>query len=114
MKSFLKLESKTGEELPGNIVSEAGLTELFDTLYDGLSDTTAIEIHVYRKFVLVGTREKGHGDKMVKKFTNFGFSNHDKKSDALSYAIRAIDACRTIATGQSMEMSRRFARLHHT
>ena len=93
MKSFLKLEAKAGEELPGNIASEAGLIELLDILYDGLDETEAIEIHAYRKFVLIGTREKGHGDKMIKKFTNFGFSpeSHDKKTDSLTFAIRTID-----------------------
>ena len=92
-KSFLKLESKTGEELVGNISSEAGLIELLDSLYNGLSNDMAIEVHIYRKYVLIGTRERGHGDRMIKKFTNFGFclSPESGKSDALSFAIRTID-----------------------
>lgn len=93
MKSFLKLEAKTGEELVSQITSEGGLVKLLDDLYDEIGINAAVEIHIYRKFVLVGTREKGHGDKMVKKFTNFGFSldPSDKRSVSLAYAIRAID-----------------------
>ena len=90
---FLRLEQKPGEELPGSIASENGLMELFDRLYNGLEDDMAVEVHVYRQYVLVGTRQKGHGDKMTKKFVNFGFSpnRQDGKSDSLAFAIRAID-----------------------
>ncbi|MBQ2638679.1 hypothetical protein IJF91_01295 [Candidatus Saccharibacteria bacterium] len=90
---YLRIESKPGEELPGSIANESGLTQLLDDLYNRLLDNMAIEIHIYREYVLIGTREKGHGDKMLKKFINFGFSpkRHDNKSEALTYAIRNID-----------------------
>ncbi|MDO4967619.1 MAG: hypothetical protein Q4E70_02530 [Candidatus Saccharibacteria bacterium] len=90
---FLRIETKPGEELTGTIASESGLTTLLDNLYNTLSLDEAVEIHVYREYVLVGTRKKGHGDVMTKKFINFGFSptKHSKKSEALSFAIRAID-----------------------
>ena len=93
MKTYLRLEAKAGEELPGVIGTEQGLTALLDDLYDRLNDDQAVEIHVYREFVLVGTREKGHGDIMTKKFINFGFSpkRQDNKSEALAFAIRSID-----------------------
>ena len=93
MRTFLKIEMKVGEDLPGSIASGSGLAELLDKLYSRLNDDMAVEVHVYREFTLIGTRQKGHGDKMLKKFINFGFSPYRKneKSDALSYAIRTID-----------------------
>lgn len=92
MKSYLRLEFKVGEELIPQIINESGLVKLLDDLYDEIDDNSAVEVHIYRKFVLVGTRERGHGDKMIQKFTNFGFLNSaSQKPDALSYAIRTID-----------------------
>lgn len=93
MKSYLRLEPKAEEELTPQIISEGGLARLLDDLYDGIGENAAVEIHIYRKFVLVGTRERGHGDKMVKKFTNLGFSvePNERKAASLAYAIRAID-----------------------
>lgn len=93
MRSFLRIEGKPGEELPGTFASEAGLIELLNTLYNQLTDDMAVEIHVYREYILVGTRQKGHGDKLMKKFINFGFSpnRQDSKSDTLAYAVRSID-----------------------
>lgn len=93
MKSFLRLEHKIGEELTPQIINESGLTKLLDDLYESIDKNTAVELHIYRHYILVGTRERGHGDKMIKKFNNFGFSteSRDKKSDSLAFAIRAID-----------------------
>ena len=59
---------KAGEDLPGSIASGSGLVELLDELYNRLNDDMAVEVHVYREFTLIGTRQKGHGDKMLKKF----------------------------------------------
>ena len=93
MKSFLKLEAKPGEELVGNIATEAGLIEILDNLFDSLDEKSAVEVHIYRKYVLIGTREKGHGDKMIMKFVNFGFSpdTYESKSADLVFAIKTID-----------------------
>ncbi len=93
MKSFLRLEFKVGEDLAPQIISESGLIKLLDDLYDEINDSSAVEVHIYRKFVLIGTRERGHGDKMIQKFTNFGFclNSASQKPDVLSYAIRTID-----------------------
>lgn len=95
MKSFLRLEFKVGEELSPQIISEAGLVELLDKLYENIDLNMAVEIHIYRKFILVGTRARGHGDRMVQKFTNFGYNltvASAKKTDVLSVAIQNIDS----------------------
>lgn len=88
MKPFLKFEHRSGEELASQIVNESGLMKLLDDLYDAIDKDSAVEVHIYRKFTLIGTRTKGHGDKMTMKFTNFGFGN---KTDSLASAIRSID-----------------------
>ena len=93
MKSFLKLEAGSGEELVGNISTEAGIIRILDDLFNSLTKKSAVEVHIYRHYVLIGTRDKGHGDKMVMKFTNFGFcpDSRGSKSDSLVSAIRSID-----------------------
>ena len=93
MKSFLRFDLKTGEDLVGGIASEQGLVNIIDTLFNEIKEDEAVEIHIFRKYILIGTRKKGHGDKMLMKFTNFGFcpNSMDAKADVLMYAIKAID-----------------------
>ena len=73
MKSFLRFDLKTGEDLVGGIAREQGLVNIIDTLFNEIKEDEAVEIHIFRKYILIGTRKKVHGDKMLMKFTNFGF-----------------------------------------
>lgn len=84
---FLRIETRPEEELPGKVASEDGLIRILDQLYDNLRENEAVELHIYRQFILVGTRKKGHDDKLIAKFTNFGLS---EQSGKLSFAIQAI------------------------
>lgn len=98
-ETFLRIDSRPGEELKSDFASKQGIVVLLDELYNHLEPDEAVEVHVYREYVLIGTRKKGHGDKMIKKFVNFGFSprkhnensSMESRSKALMYAILDID-----------------------
>ena len=75
----------------GRVITTNNLVALFDEMCADLTSEEALEIWVYRKYILVGMRRKGHGDRMRFKFTNFGFQIGSSKSDKLSEAIRVVD-----------------------
>lgn len=83
-------EKKKIELMKGEIASENGLLELLCKIFDGLSETEAVEIKVYRKFILVGKRLKGHGSEYYHKFINYGLANGNRTT-TLAFAIRTID-----------------------
>jgi len=83
-------ELKKIEEMKGEIANERGLLELLCRLFDSLGDLEAIEVKVYRSFILVGKRLKGHGSEYYHKFINYGL-NGGVRTETLSFAIRAID-----------------------
>ncbi len=82
---------KEVEALRGEITSEKGLQELLNKTFDSLTDGEAVEIKIYRKYILVGKRLKNHGSEYYKKFTNYGLGRGGNKSRSLSFAIHAID-----------------------
>lgn len=83
-------EAQIIEAMKGEIASEKGLLDLLGRLYDSLTDLEAVEVKVYRSFILVGKRLKGHGSTYYHKFTNYGLANGNRTT-TLSFAIRAID-----------------------
>lgn len=93
MESFLRMPVRASESLKGSQADENGLDMILDNAYNSLHDDEAVEIHVYQEYVLIGKRQKGHGDVFRYKFTNYGFSPNrsDGKSEKLSYSIRNID-----------------------
>ena len=92
-ESFLRMPVKASEALKGEIANENGLNMVLDGLYNRLHSDEAAEIHVYQDYILVGVRQKGHGDVFMHKFTNYGFSpnRRDNKSETLAFSIRTID-----------------------
>jgi hypothetical protein len=78
------------KQMKGEIASQSGLLEIFCKIYDSLADNEAFEVKIYRSFILVGKRVKGHGSDYYHKFTNYGLSSGNRTT-ALSYAIRAVD-----------------------
>lgn len=83
-------EQKVIESMKGEIASDKGLLALLCQLFDAIHDDEAVEVKVYRNFILVGVRMKGHGSKYHHKFTNYGLCSGNRTT-TLSYAIRAID-----------------------
>ena len=81
-------ELKKIESMKGEIASENGLSGLLNRIFDGLGDIEAAEIKVYREFILVGKRIRGHGSRYSYKFVNYGLA---KRSDGLYFAIKSID-----------------------
>lgn len=78
------------QKLKGEIACERGLLALFCDIFDSLGDDEAVEIKAYRDFTLVGKRHKDHGSTYLHKFINYGLCKGNR-TDALAYAIRAID-----------------------
>jgi len=83
-------ELKQIESMRGEIASDKGLLAILCDYFDALHDDEAVEIKVYRNFILVGIRMKGHGSKYYHKFTNYGLCSGNRTT-TLSYAIRSID-----------------------
>ncbi len=87
---FTSVDDMRGELITGN-----SLAALLDNIYDQLKDDEAVVLMVKKDCTLVCTRQKGHGDHILKKFTNFGFAGSNShvsidKAKELSYAIRTI------------------------
>ena len=92
---FLSIVFTQVEDMKGELITGPSLAELLDNLYDRLKDDEAVVLMVKKDCTLICTRQKGHGDHVLKKFTNFGFaggSSHVsvEKAKELSYAIRTI------------------------
>ena len=81
-----------GNGLSGKIISKDGLVELIDNLYSMLTKEEALNIWIYQAYILVGIREKGHGEYFYEKFINYGLVlNNKTRNESLSAAIRDID-----------------------
>lgn len=81
-----------GNGLPGKIISKDGLVELIDNLYGMLTKEEALNVWIYQAYILIGIREKGHGEYFYEKFINYGLvMNNNIRNESLSSAIRTVD-----------------------
>lgn len=94
---FLSIVFNQVDEMKGELTTGAGLSALLDLLYDQLRDDEAVVLMVKKDCTLVCTRQKGHGDHVLKKFTNFGFAG-DYSHVSVKKAKELSDSIRTIAS----------------
>ena len=92
---FLSIVFSRVDEIKGEITTDQGLCALLDGLYSKLHEDEAVVLLVKNNCTLVCTRKKGHGDHVLKKFTNIGFAGVNNgvslgKADSLSTSIRTI------------------------
>ena len=92
---FLSIVFSRVDEIKGEITTNQGLEALLDSLYSKLADDEAVVLMIKNDCTLVCTRKKGHGDHVLKKFTNIGFAGNKNgislgKADCLATAIRVI------------------------
>ena len=90
---FLSIVFSRVDEIKGEITTDQGLCALLDGLYSKLHEDEAVVLLVKNNCTLVCTRKKGHGDHVLKKFTNIGFAGVNNgvslgKADSLSTSIR--------------------------
>jgi hypothetical protein len=92
---FLSIVFSRVDEIKGEITTDNGLEALLDSLFSKLMDDEAVVLMIKNNCTLICTRKKGHGDHVLKKFTNIGFAGSKGgvslgKAEALSNAIRTI------------------------
>ena len=104
METFVRLEissdeiknAKKEEKLSGRVITTDALIELLNEILDCATSDEAVEVQVFRNYILVGVRKKGHGDQFMYKFTNLGYAIGDSKSSSLAYAIQSFDETRSL------------------
>ena len=104
METFVRLEissdeiknAKKEKKLNSSVITTDALIELLNEIFVCAHSDEAVEIQVFRKYILVGVRKKGYGDQFMYKFTNFGYAIGDSKSSSLAYAIQSIDETRSL------------------
>lgn len=104
METFVRLEissdeiknAKKEEKLSGRVITTDALIELLNEILDCATSDEAVEVQVFRNYILVGVRKKGYGDRFMYKFTNYGYAIGDSKSSSLGYAIQSIDETRSL------------------
>ena len=92
---FLSIIFSRVDEIKGELTTDRGLEALLDHLYSNLSEDEAVVLMVKNNCTLVCTRKKGHGDHVLKKFTNVGFAGSKSqisanKADVVATAVRTI------------------------
>lgn len=98
--SFLSLIFQETVEMQAEVATPLGLIQLLQTYFNQLPEDGAVVLAIKHDCTLIGTRRKGHGDKIHRKLSNFGFGIGDIERDR--WLVEAIKNIAEINTADNL------------